>query len=239
VESAGHATADDETPEVTRELYAAAAARWVDEGRRAHYVLLPASEAAAVDGWFRVGFGLQQVHALREPPTAPPPPPPAGLVVRAPVREDIPVLARLDLELPRHHALSPTFSAAGVPTYEESLAYWEEDWGNPAFVDAVAELDGEVVALAACCDLSLGSIHTGPAKPDRAWFLSFAAVLPEARGIGAGRATAQAVIDRARTDPSYDVVVTDWREPNLTSSRAWRALGFRDTFWRLHRLVDH
>ena len=62
-------------------------------------------------------------------------------------------------------------------------------------------------------------------------------MLPEARGLGAGRAVAEAVIDRARTDPSYDVVVTDWREPNLTSSRAWRALGFRDSFWRLHRLV--
>ena len=182
VESAGHATADDESPEVTRELYAAAATRWVDEGRRAHYVLLPSSETAAVDGWFRLGFGLQQTHALREPPTTPPPPAPAGLVVREPVRADIPALARLDLELPRHHALSPTFSAAGVPSYEESLAYWEDDWGNPAFTDVVAELDGAVVALAACCDLSLGSIHTGPARPERAWFLSFAAVLPRPAG---------------------------------------------------------
>ena len=144
VDSAGHATADDEGAETTRELYAAAAARWVDEGRTAHYVLLPSSEAAAVDGWFRLGFGLQQTHALREPPTRPP----AvrdGLVVRTPTRDDIPVLARLDLELPRHHAISPTFSAAAVPSYEESLAYWEEDFDNPDFLNVVAEHDGRVV----------------------------------------------------------------------------------------------
>jgi ribosomal protein S18 acetylase RimI-like enzyme len=239
VEASGTATADGEDAETTRELYAAAAARWVDEGRRAHYVLVPSSEAAVVDGWFRLGFGLQQAHALREPPTAPPPPPRSGLVVRAPVRDDIPALARLDLELPRHHAISPTFSGAGVPTYEESLGYWEEDFDNPDFVNAVAEHEGQVVATASCCRLEKSGTHTGPARPDRAWFLSFAAVLPEARGIGAGRAVAEAVVDVARTDPSYDVVVTDWREPNLTSSRAWRRLGFRDSFWRLHRLVGH
>jgi ribosomal protein S18 acetylase RimI-like enzyme len=236
VDSAGHATADDESAETTRELYAAAAARWVDEGRTAHYVLLPSSEAPAVDGWFRLGFGLQQTHALREPPTRPP----AvrdGLVVRTPTRDDIPVLARLDLELPRHHAISPTFSAAAVPSYEESLAYWEEDFDNPDFLNVVAEHDGRVVATASCCRLEKSSTHTGPARPERAWFLSFAAVLPEARGIGAGRAVAEVVLDHARTDPAYDVLVTDWREPNLTSSRAWRALGFRDSFWRLHRLV--
>ena len=34
-------------------------------------------------------------------------------------------------------------------------------------------------------------------------------------------------------------VVTDWRAPNLLSSRAWPALGFRPTFLRLHRLLGH
>ena len=30
-----------------------------------------------------------------------------------------------------------------------------------------------------------------------------------------------------------------WRETNLLSSRAWRGLGYRDTFTRVHRLVGH
>lgn len=32
-------------------------------------------------------------------------------------------------------------------------------------------------------------------------------------------------------------VVTDWRMTNLSASRAWPALGFRPTFFRLHRAI--
>ena len=34
-------------------------------------------------------------------------------------------------------------------------------------------------------------------------------------------------------------MVTDWRVTNLLSSRAWPALGFTETFLRLHRLVGY
>ncbi len=37
----------------------------------------------------------------------------------------------------------------------------------------------------------------------------------------------------------FTSIATDWRETNLLSSRAWRALGYQDSFWRLHRLVGH
>lgn len=42
VESAGHALDDGVAAEVARELYAEAAAGWVEQGRIAHYVLVPA-----------------------------------------------------------------------------------------------------------------------------------------------------------------------------------------------------
>src|SRR5215210_6139505 len=63
VEAAGQAV---EEAEDVRDLYAFAAARWFEEGRRRHYSLVPTSDAALVDAWFRLGFGHQQAHAIRE-----------------------------------------------------------------------------------------------------------------------------------------------------------------------------
>ena len=68
VEAAGHAVSE---PEAARDLYAHAASRWVEEGRTSHYALVPASDGALVDAWFRVGFGQQHVHAIREAPASP------------------------------------------------------------------------------------------------------------------------------------------------------------------------
>ena len=75
-------------------------------------------------------------------------------------------------------------------------------------------------------------------RPEKAAFLGFAAVLPEARGLGAGRALGEAVLAWAH-DAGYPVVATDWRATNLLSSRAWTALGFVPTFHRLHRLIGY
>ncbi|MCW2793911.1 MAG: GCN5-related N-acetyltransferase [Nocardioides sp.] len=233
VESAGHAG----DPETARELYAAAATRWVDEGRTAHYVLLPSYDDDLVRAWFRLAFGHQHTHAIQAPPTEVPPPRP-GLSVRRPVRADIPALARLEASLPRHQALAPTFSSGPLGSYQESLAEWEEDFDDPVYTTFVVEHDGTVVGSAVGCALERSSIHTGPARPENAAFLGFAAVLPEARGLGAGRAVGDAVAAWA-TEAGFDSVVTDWRETNLLSSRAWRGLGYRDTFTRVHRLIGH
>jgi hypothetical protein len=40
-------------------------------------------------------------------------------------------------------------------------------------------------------------------------------------------------------EQGFGSVVTDWRVTNLLSSRAWPALGFEETFLRVHRLVGH
>jgi len=118
VEAAGHAV---EQAETIRDLYRVAAARWVEQGRTAHYAVVPASDEALVDAWFRLGFGQQQVHALREayPPEVVPT---YGFEIRPARAADIPALATLVLVLPVHQALSPVFSAGPVPTLAEALA---------------------------------------------------------------------------------------------------------------------
>ena len=175
VESAGLAA---EEAEDLRDLYAAAATRWVDEGRTAHYVLVPAHDQAAVGAWFRLAFGHQHTHAVREVPPVPRRRRPR-VVVRRAVRDDIPALARLDLELPLHQGLAPTFSAGDLGSYEESVQEWEEDFDDPEFATFVAEHDGRVVGSAVGCPLDKSSTNDGLARPENAGFLGFAAVLPE------------------------------------------------------------
>ena len=234
VEAAGQAVTD---AEVMRDLYALAATRWVDEGRTAQYVLVPATDVALMWAWFRLGFGQQQCHGLREVPTRAPAVVPEVTIRRA-TREDVPVLVQLDMELPRHQSLAPTFSGGRMPTAEQARIEWEADVDDPEYATFVAERHGKVIGSSVGCSLEKSNRHTGLARPDNAGFLGFAAVLPNARGAGAGRALGEAVLAWA-AESGFASVVTDWRVTNLLSSRAWPALGFAEAFLRLHRIIGY
>jgi GNAT superfamily N-acetyltransferase len=230
VEAAGLAVAE---AEAARELYGLAAARWVDEGRMAHYALVPSHDTALVEAFFRLCFGLQHVHAIREPLTGF-----ADPTVRRAGPEDVPSIAMAALELDAHQRSSPVFSSRPASAYDEAVQEVTEDLDNPEFAIFVAERAGHVAGVSEGCALTKSASHAGPARPDSAGFLSFAAVRPEWRGTGAGRAVGDAVLAWS-ADVGFSSVVTDWRATNLLSSRAWPRLGFRPTFLRLHRLVGH
>jgi GNAT superfamily N-acetyltransferase len=242
IEDAGSAAAD---PEAIREAYAAAAGPWVDEGWTNHFVVVPAGDRAAVDAWFSLSFGLQHVHALRDPAEAASGPGSGasvgagsgtGLSVRRSERRDLPALAELDLVLPRHQRGPAIFSRLPIPTLEETLAELEADFDDPNYAVFVAEHDGRIVATAVGCSLELSVGNTKMMRPRSAGFLGFAAVAPDARGLGAGRAVAEAVMAWSR-DEGYEWMATDWRSTNLEANRAWRALGFKPSFLRLHRAI--
>ncbi|HEX6869308.1 MAG TPA: GNAT family N-acetyltransferase [Candidatus Limnocylindrales bacterium] len=236
VEGAGHAV-DPGDAEILRDLYGQAAAGWVESGATNHYALVPAHDAALLDAWFRVSFGMQHVHGLRDAPgpdeTFTPPP---GIAIRRAEKRDIPALGRLDLALAEHQVRSPVFARLPPPTLEEATNEWEEGFDDPAYTTFVAEHDGVVVGSAIACAIDVSSEHAGIVRPPNAGFLGFAAVLPEARGLGAGRALGEAVLAWSR-DAGHPTVVTDWRETNLLSSRTWPRLGFRPTFRRLFRAI--
>ena len=217
--------------DLTRALYAHAGQRWGDSGNDAHYVLVPAGDAAVLETWWRLGFGLQHVHAAREA---------AAYDVRPGIRrareEDVPALAELDLLLPQHQALAPVFSAGSVPTREELLADMTETLADERFTVLVAEDRGEVVGSAVACPVELSGAHSGLARLEGATFFAFSAVRPAARGVGWGRALGEAVLDLAHRSGAPGVI-SDWRSTNLLSSLAWTRLGFRETFWRMHRVV--
>ncbi len=234
VEPAGHGVTD---AELVRDLYATAAERWVADGLALHYAMVPASDRALVDAWFRLGFGHQQVYAIREtPPATERTEAPPGLVVRLARLDDLDALARLDVALPAHQALSPVFSRRALPTVEDARAEYEADFDDPRFATFVVEREGEVIGSAIACAIELSSDHKSLALPPGAGFLGFASVMPEARGGGAGRVLGEAVLEWAR-ETEREWVVTDWRMTNLLSSRAWPRLGFRPTYYRLHRAI--
>ena len=232
--AAGHAAVE---PEVVRELYAVAAGAWVSAGLTSHYVLVPATDTAVVDAWFRLEFGQQHLHAVREPPGMEfAVVPRSELVVRLAEREDIPALAELEMVMPRHSQASPVFARPPIQSLEEAQAELESEWGDPKWTIFVAEHEGRVVGSSVGCALEVSSGHAPMMRPARAGFLGFAAVLPDARGVGAGRALGEAVLAWIR-DAGYDWATTDWRSTNLEAARTWPALGFRPTFRRLHRLI--
>jgi ribosomal protein S18 acetylase RimI-like enzyme len=234
VEPAGHATAE---PELVRDLYAAAAARWVDAGLTRHYALVP-SEPALVSAWFRVGFGQQHASGIQETGTRAGATTPAGsAVVREASESDVEDLLELAPLLNEHQARAPVFSGRPPLEPEEELrAEFLADLADPSIGTFVAEIGGMVVSSFVACPVELSSTHTGLLRPPGAALLAWAASRPERRGAGAGLALTDACLTWA-AEQGHGVMVTDWRVTNLLASRFWPRRGFRETFLRLYRSI--
>jgi ribosomal protein S18 acetylase RimI-like enzyme len=233
VEAAAHAV---EEAEDVRDLYAAAAEDWVEEGRTGHYVIVPAADQALVDAWFRLGFGAQHAHGIQEVPPHTAVDVPAGVEIRRPRADEVEELIDVDLALPTHQARAPVFSLRPPPSREESRREWLETLAGDEEHILVGYLDGRPVACWSFVPLERSGEHTGLTRPERAAFLGFAATLPEARGSGVGLALTDTGFAWA-AEQGYQVMVTDWRETNLLASRFWPRRGFRRTFLRLYRSI--
>ncbi|HET9851535.1 MAG TPA: GNAT family N-acetyltransferase [Candidatus Limnocylindrales bacterium] len=234
VDPAGHAATD---AAVVRAMYAVAADAWAVEERFNQHVLVPASDDALVDAWFSLDFGQQHLHAVREnPPADFGVVPRSELVIRRANREDIPVLAELELVLPRHMIGAPVFSRLPLQPVEEIREELEADFDDPKYHWLVAEHEGAVIGDAIGLSLEHSPGNSSLIRPASAGFLGYAAVLPEARGLGAGRALGEAILAWSR-DAGFGCAATDWRSTNIEADRTWRSLGFRPTFRRMHRLI--
>jgi ribosomal protein S18 acetylase RimI-like enzyme len=225
---AGHAARE---PELVRDLYAAAAPRWVDEGALLHLALVPALSDLS-EPWFRLAFAHMQAHGIRESGTAEGRPLPADLVVRPGTIDDLRATPSLVTQIWEHHTRAPTFTGLTVPPAEAFLADWEETLAQPGAAYFVAEAGGSVIG-----HLLLEEEERDLDTPSGSIYLAVAATLPEARGRGAGVALTEHALRWAR-EAGYPTVHTDWRVANLESSRFWPSRGFRETFYRLARRVD-
>jgi ribosomal protein S18 acetylase RimI-like enzyme len=228
VDPAGHAVVEAED---VRDLYAAAAAQWVDEGRTRHYVVAPATDAPLLDAWYRLSFGRQHALGVREIPDVDWP---AG--VRLAEARDLDAIIEIAPVLPDHQDQSPVFGVVPRDTEEELRQEISEDLQNEELANFVAEVDGRVVGNLVIAPTEVSSTHAGPARVPGAAFLAYAATKPEVRGLGTGVALTNAGFAWAR-ERGYEAMVTDWRETNLLASRFWPKRGFRRTFLRLYRSI--
>jgi len=213
-----------------RDLYAFAADRWVAEGARLHLALVPAL-LELVEPWLRLGFAYMQAHGIRESggqgaaPTA-------GVSIRVGTIDDLPEAWPLLPLIWEHQRGSATFTGMEIPSEAEYVADWEETLADPIYTYFVGELDGRIA----------GHLLIYPEEPDLATppgsvYLAVAATLPEARGRGLGVALTEHALAWAR-EAGHATVHTDWRVPNLQSSRFWPRRGFRETFYRLAWQVE-
>jgi GNAT superfamily N-acetyltransferase len=228
VTAAGHAAED---PELLRDVWASAASRWFEQGLRAHYALVPATDAPLVDAWFRLGFGAQQAHGVMEVPEREWPP-----GVREATEDDVEALVEIGPLLSRHQRRSPVFSSVPEQTADDVRTDVVDDFSLDGVANLVYEVDGRIVGDFFVCPLELSDAHSGLARPPRAAFIGFAITNPEVRGSGAGVALTDASFAWARTH-GYETMVSDWRVTNLLASRFWPRRGFRTSFLRLHRWI--
>ena len=233
IESAGHAVEDAED---VRDLYAVAAGGWFEAGHQLHYALVPATDPELVDAWFRLGFGHQQAHGLREVPTDAEFRVPEGFEIREPREEDIETLLAVDIALPAHHRSSPVFSGRPLPTDDELRQEWRKTLAGVEETVLIGCFDGRPVACWSICAVELSRHNRGVARLERACYLAFASTLPEIRGSGIGVALTNASL-AAAGEEGYAAMVTDWRVTNLLASRFWPKRGFRTVFLRLFRSI--
>jgi GNAT superfamily N-acetyltransferase len=221
VDRAGHAAAD---AEALRGLWAAAAEGWWARGIRRFFVNVP-STAERLDPWYRLGFAQMHQDAIR-PTGGGDPTLSTGVTIRRGGLADLETAIRINRAIAATQLESPSFS--GLEPSDERDD-WIETLEDPTVAWFVAERDGEPLGHATLYE-------PGPdlGTPSDAVFLASTATVPEARGLGVGRALTQHALVWAE-ESGYGTIVTNWRVTNLLASRFWPARGFRPTYVRLHR----
>ncbi len=215
-------------PEALRDLYADAAARWVDAGHTRHCVYVPVSEPGLIDAWFRLCFGASGMTAAREAAVERFD---SELVVRDGTPEDMEAAVRLDAAMADSMRPAPSFSGIAAVSDEDRREEWHEAWDDSEIKHFVAEQDGRVIG-----HLVLYKGRTGLRIPADSIDISDASTEPEARGAGVGRALTAHALSWA-DENGYGSVTTDWRMTNLLASRFWPRRGFRSTFLRMYRSI--
>ena len=233
IEAPGHAADEAET---VRDLYAVAAARWVEEARQKHSVLVPGHDAELLHAWWRLSFGQQQAHGIREVHPQTGVSVPAGFEIRAPSADEVEELIDVDLALPEHQRRSPVFGSPAAWTREDSRDEWLQTLAGTDEKILIGAFDGRPVACWALVPAEMSNENRGLLRPDHACYLGFAATLPDFRGTGIGVALTEAGLAWA-AEEDYPTMITDWRVTNLLSSRFWPRRGFRLSFVRLYRHI--
>ena len=214
----GHAASGGDAARVAtyRRLYSVAAEEWLRAGLYAHAVQLPAPDAAARELFFRLGFGMIVIDAVRPLPGPSPIPGerPDGTEVRRASVEDAPLLLPLARGLLDHLASAPIFLPREEPTLDEQVEWLKGD--DHALWLAFA--DGDPVGYIRCQPTPGDVAHY--VQDPKTVSITGAFVRPEVRGRGVAAALLADLLDWATTR-GYARCAVDCESANAEGSGFW------------------
>ena len=229
--------AENQHPELYRQLYANIAHTWVSQGCFDHYVQVPAGNQVLLDAWFRLGFAYQQVYGLLDLEEF------VGSDIKAPENLEIRLAQESDREKLRNIAEWIKIFQAQAPTYcpilPESLREIRDGYAEiidePEAQMWLVVRDGDILGFQAYWPLEAGA--AAMTVPANCIELAIGAVSPAERGRGIGTLLTNHCFRELR-QAGFRYVQTDWRMTNLMSSTFWPARGFRPVVHRLSRHID-
>lgn len=210
-----HAAVGPQRGETYRRMYAALSRPWADDGCRTHAVTLFSHDADACDAWFRSGFGLNGVDAVRDLTPLGAAAPPGLEIVRA-TPGDADRLVPLLHALSRHLADAPIFVAPDDPERADDLAAW---LASPDHALWFAHRDGRPVAFLRGQTADNEQRHVISGADGVA--ISGAYTDPAWRGAGVGSALLDCLLAWARERGGSRCSV-DFESQNIEADRFWR-----------------
>ncbi|MFP3390975.1 GNAT family N-acetyltransferase [Brevibacillus sp. SIMBA_040] len=234
----GQAIALEQPVELYRDLYAAAAQEWVDEGYFYHCAMVPAGNPDLLQTWFCLGFGHEQVHGLLSLKQFQPSASSLrvdGVELRLATPEDREAFADVSPLIRTYQAKSPVFGVA-LPEDAHKIRDGYSGLVDDPQVDLwIAKKGGEIISFQAYFPADPDPITM---TPEHCIELGVAGTQPEYRGSGINFALTTRGLAHAK-EKGYHYCITDWRMTNLQSSRYWPRQGFVPIVYRLSRLIDH
>lgn len=220
---------------VYQQMYAHLSREWLARGWLAHAITIYAQDSPAVDAWFRSGFGLLTVDAIRGLEPLPirgwPGPEEPDLEIRPAAAADAGRIRPLVQGLIDHLADAPIFYPPRPAPGEADLAEWLTQPGQRYW-------------LALRVGVAVGYIRTQPPQPDVAYVvhdpgtisITGAFVRPSDRGQGVATALLAQVLAEARAT-GYARCSVDFESRNALGSRFWLR-HFEPVCYSLLRRVD-
>lgn len=239
IRQGGHAIDPAVDVELYRDLYAAAGPDWLAYGCFKHYALVPAADDAVLGAWYGLGFGQEQIYALRrltdEDRDAEREATPEGVTLRHATLDDGAALSEMATLIARHQAGPPVW----VPVPPEYLPELREGYAelvdDPEATVWLALRGDQVVGFQAY--FSTEPSYADPLTPKACIELKVAGTREGERSQGIGRVLTQRGLAEAQAQ-GYAYCLTDWVATNLLSSRFWPRQGFRPVVYRLMRNID-
>lgn len=223
----------DQRIDVFREMYAALAPGWLDDGCCSHYVEVAATDDEAIEAFSSLGFGTDITLAVRGTEEVTSQSTDDGLEIRMVEPDAIEDVMVLVDHLYRHHASSPMFFPYPRETRPDLRASEERLLAESGTAFWVAYQRGRPVGMQSFHT----ETHAEMARTRTAIYLHDGVTDPTARGGGIGSALLARSMAWAR-EARYAHCSLHYLTANLSGARFWTRHGFAPLTYRMMRHVD-